>query len=66
MIPDVAIPSTKYFCAQKNRINSGIMEQTDMAMTSFHFTASVDASMDNRSPSDKVNFFGELMKINWL
>ena len=45
---------------------SGIMEQTDIAMTSFHFTASVDASMDSRSPSDKVNFFGELMKINWL
>lgn len=52
----MAIPSTKYFCAQKNRINSGIMEQTDIAMTSFHFTASVDASMDSRSPSDKVNF----------
>ena len=43
-----------------------MMEQTDMAITSFHFTASVDASMESFNPRDSVNFFGELIKINWL
>ena len=54
-MPVVAIPSTKYFCARKNNVTTGIIETNDMANTLFHGTVA-SASIDILKASETGYF----------
>jgi hypothetical protein len=49
-MPVVAIPSIKYFCAQKNSTTGGIIETNDNASKEFQWTLDATISIDNRNP----------------
>ena len=63
--PEVAMPSTKYFCAAKKRRTSGRTATQAMAITRPH-TTTLSASTERRSASEMVYFLTELMKIKEL
>lgn len=63
--PEVAMPSTKYFCAAKNNIISGNTTTNEVAIILPQFTTDSESS-ESRSASETVYLVPELMKINEL
>jgi hypothetical protein len=56
-MPVVAIPCTKYFCREKNKIKQGVIESTDMANIDPHEDVP-EESKNSRSPNGIVYFDG--------
>ena len=62
MIPVVTMPSTKYFCAQKKTINSGMMVTAVAAMSNSH--SMVYSSLYNESASCTVRISSVMVMIS--
>src|SRR4051794_29552915 len=65
-MPVVAIPCTKYFCREKNRIKAGITESVAIASVPPQFDTEPESPTNVRNALDTVKISGLVRYRSWL